>query len=84
MGSASLKYVLPVFTELNYEDMGIGGGMEASRQYQEFVEGKLNEDEIVQLWNDLSIYCALDTSAMVSLVKVLKQHLSSGIENLAT
>ncbi len=73
MGSASLKFVLPALTDLNYEDMGIAGGMEASRQYQAFVEGKLSEEEIVQLWNDLSTYCERDTFAMVALVEVLRR-----------
>jgi hypothetical protein len=73
MGSASLKFVLPALTDLNYKDMGIAGGMEASRQYQAFVEGKLSEEEIVQLWNDLSTYCERDTFAMVALVEVLRR-----------
>ncbi len=32
-GSASIKKVLPAFTDLSYAGMGIGNGMDASSQY---------------------------------------------------
>jgi len=73
-GSASLKNVLPAFTELGYQDMAIGGGSDASSQYQNFVEGKLSDDETDSLWQDLSKYCKLDTHAMVELLKVLNKY----------
>ncbi|GJL85427.1 MAG: hypothetical protein DHS20C02_12020 [Micavibrio sp.] len=73
MGSASIKYVLPAFTDLSYEDMGIANGMEASGQYQAFAEGRLPKPEHETLWNNLSEYCELDTLAMVKLVDVIRE-----------
>ena len=71
-GSASIKRVLPAFTDLDYEGMDIAEGADASRLYQHFVQGKLGEEEIEKMWRDLSEYCLLDTHAMVELVGTLK------------
>ncbi len=71
-GSASIKSVLPAFSALDYAEMDIGGGEEASRQYKHFVEGKIGDNEIEKLWADLRKYCALDTLAMVELIGVLE------------
>ena len=45
-GSASLKNVLPAFTDLNYEDLEIGNGSDAMRLYKTFLEGKLEKKSI--------------------------------------
>ena len=72
-GSASIKSVLPAFTDLNYVEMDIAGGEDASRLYKHFVEGIIDEGEVEKLWSDLSKYCALDTLAMVELIDVLRE-----------
>ena len=71
-GSASIKSVLPAFSALDYAEMDIAGGEEASRQYKHFVEGKIVDKDIEKLWADLRKYCALDTLAMLKLVAVLE------------
>jgi len=72
-GSASIKDVLPSFTKLDYKELEIGGGGEASSRYQAFVEGKLSNEEADSLFENLSKYCSLDTYAMVLLIQKLKE-----------
>ncbi len=71
-GSASIKKVLPAFTNLTYDGMGIGNGQDASQQYAAFMQGKLSPDEQTALWQNLTAYCGLDTLAMKALVDVLR------------
>ena len=70
-GSASIKAVLPAFTDQDYNDLEIGDGLLASRGYQSYLEGKLSADEADALMKNLQKYCKLDTYAMVKLVNVL-------------
>lgn len=70
-GSASIKAVLPAFTDLSYENMDIGNGADASLQYSLFLAGKLSDDEANDLWSHLSTYCHQDTYAMKVLLDVL-------------
>lgn len=71
--SASIKKVLPAFTDLSYGSMAIGNGQDASQKYLDFMQGKLPTDEIEKLWQDLIAYCGLDTLAMKVLLDVLHQ-----------
>lgn len=70
-GSASIKNVLPAFTSLKYDGLGITNGQDASQKYLDFMHGKLSPVEIEKLWHDLSEYCGLDTLAMKALLDVL-------------
>lgn len=70
--SASIKAVLPAFTELSYAEMEIGNGGDASEQYLAFVLEMLSEPETVALFDNLAEYCKLDTLAMVKLMEVLR------------
>ncbi len=72
-GSASIKKVLPAFTELSYEELEIADGSEASEKYLCFHKYGLSEAEQDKLWADLTAYCELDTFAMFKLLKVLKE-----------
>lgn len=67
--SYSIKYALPAFTDLNYEEMEIANGSEAMNVYLNFIQGKLANEE--KLMNDLFNYCKLDTYAMAELLKSL-------------
>ncbi len=75
--SASIKAVLPCFTNLSYEDLEIGHGGEAMLQYGAFMDGKLHEDELSSLWNNLDEYCQQDTYAMKLLLDHMKEITSS-------
>lgn len=72
-GSASLKAVLPAFSALDYEDLEIGGGGEASSRYHAFVAGKISSEEADSLFENLSRYCSLDTYAMTLLIEKLSE-----------
>ena len=69
--SASIKYVLPAFSDLSYQGMNIANGGEAMSKYLTFLEGKQNEKESKQMFADLLKYCGQDTYAMVLLMDVL-------------
>lgn len=75
--SASIKAVLPAFTDLSYDDLEIGHGGEAMRQYGAFMSGDLNESLWPVLWNDLTEYCKQDTYAMAVLLDVLGKKINS-------
>ena len=72
-GSASLKAVLPAFTNLSYDDLEIGNGGDAMRQYATFMEDKLDKSLWNNLWDDLSEYCGRDTYALYVLLGVLEK-----------
>ena len=73
-GSASLKNVLPAFTDLDYEDLEIGNGSDAMRLYKTFLEGKLEKKSINTLWDGLSKYCERDTYALWVLLQIVVKH----------
>lgn len=72
-GSASIKAVLPAFTDLSYDNLGIQAGDAAMQRYLNFVHGLVDAPaEQSQLWQGLRAYCKLDTFAMVKLLSVLE------------
>lgn len=72
--SASIKYVLPAFSDLSYKDMEVHNGGEAMSRYQAFLENRLTAEEEKILFDGLDAYCGQDTYAMVVLMKVLYQY----------
>ena len=76
-GSASIKKVLPAFTDLNYDDLDISGGSDASAQYAAFQAGRIAHEEQDALFTALSEYCKLDTYAMKLLRDVVAEYAGS-------
>ena len=72
--SASIKEVLPAFTNLNYNEMEIANGGEAMEIYFNFIKGKKVDE--AKMINDLLSYCKLDTYAMVELIRVLRYNIN--------
>lgn len=73
-GSASIKKVLPAFVpELRYDDLAIGGGDTASRQYLKCLKNMVTEDGKQTIYADLKRYCAMDTWAEVRLIERLRE-----------
>ncbi|BBO75825.1 hypothetical protein DSCW_32420 [Desulfosarcina widdelii] len=73
-GSASIKKVLPAFVpELRYDDLAIGDGDTASRQYLKCIKNMVTEDEKQTIYADLKRYCAMDTWAEVRLIERLRE-----------
>jgi hypothetical protein len=74
-GSASLKAVLPVFIpefENAYEELTISGGTQALLTWGEIYKGKIPEDQLPQVKQDMLDYCELDTLAMVKIWEKLQ------------
>ncbi len=69
--SASIKYVLPAFSNLSYSGMEISNGGQAMLRYLDFMMGKLSLEEEKILFNGLEKYCTQDTYAMVVLMAEL-------------
>lgn len=73
-GSASIKAVLPVLTDLRY-DGEIADGATASNEYLRVTFGDADDEERNRVRSALEQYCGLDTMAMVKIVERIT-HLS--------
>ncbi|MFA5839308.1 MAG: DUF2779 domain-containing protein [Candidatus Margulisiibacteriota bacterium] len=73
-GSASIKHVLPVVSDLSYKDMLIGNGGLASAEFYRvtFGEGILEADR-QQVRDALLRYCEQDTYAMIVIYDFLQK-----------
>jgi hypothetical protein len=69
-GSASIKKVLPVLTDLRY-DGEIADGTTASNEYLRVTFGNATEEDRLRVRRNLEEYCGLDTMAMVRIVERL-------------
>lgn len=69
-GSFSIKKVLPCFSNLSYDKLDIGNGMEALITYANFPN--MEEDEYNKKYNALIEYCKQDTWAMVEILQGLR------------
>lgn len=65
-GSFSIKALLPIFTNLNYDDLEISNGQETVLQYSKL--DQLNEENKEKVIKHMIDYCKLDTWAMVELL----------------
>ena len=72
-GNCSLKAVLPALTDFNYDELAIGDGMHAARQYQQAVYGNVAVKERAMIFKNLLEYCKLDTMAMVEILRRLEK-----------
>lgn len=70
-GSYSIKHVLPIFSNLSYENMPVSNGIDAMIAYNKF--DQLNKKEYEKLYNDLINYCKQDTWAMVEILDALRK-----------
>ena len=70
-GSSSLKAVLPALTDITYEGMPVGNGMEAMEVIEKILIWKVTEKEI----KDCLTYCEQDTWAMVAIYRKLLEAL---------
>jgi len=76
-GSTSIKYVLPVLTDLKYDNLDIGNGMLASLEYERITFGNVEKGERLKIRKALEKYCEMDTWAEVEIVKNLGKILKS-------
>ena len=72
-GSASIKYVLPVLTDMSYSEMDIGSGSIASAEFYKSTYEECSEEKKEKVRKDLLKYCEMDTLAEVMIVDKLKE-----------
>ena len=70
-GSFSIKKVLPIFSDLTYQNMEVGNGMEAVYTYAGYNE--FDTETLHQKQNALIEYCKQDTWAMVEILRELRK-----------
>tara|TARA_Y100000296_G_C5171034_1_gene257285 strand:+ start:869 stop:2353 length:1485 start_codon:yes stop_codon:yes gene_type:complete len=75
-GSTSLKYVLPVLSDLSYDEMDIKNGALASLEYERVTYKNVGEKERLKVREALEEYCEMDTMAEVEIVNGLKEVLN--------
>jgi len=75
-GSTSIKYVLPVLTDLKYDDLDIRNGILASLEYERVTYGSnVSDEDRLKVMEALERYCELDTLAEVEIVRSLGKEL---------
>jgi len=71
-GSCSIKYVLPVMSDLSYKDLEhVKKGDEASYQWERVTFNEVPEEEKQKIRDALEKYCCLDTLAEVKILDKL-------------
>lgn len=70
-GSSSIKRVLPVLTEVGYEDLAIRKGDQAAELLRRLALKELPPETIAPTLRDLLAYCERDTLAMVKVMEVV-------------
>ena len=71
-GSVSIKYVLPLLSDLKYDDLEIRKGDVASCEFERVTYGNVPDEERQRIRQALEKYCELDTLAEVEIVKGLR------------
>ncbi|MEI6425887.1 MAG: DUF2779 domain-containing protein [Candidatus Absconditabacteria bacterium] len=73
LGSASIKKVLPVLTDISYDDLDVGNGGVAMNLLYEIQQGNIKGSDLDQSIKNLLTYCEQDTRAMVRIWEVVKE-----------
>lgn len=69
--STSIKKVLPCLSSINYDELNINNGSDAS--YKFYISHYLNEGNKQEIRKDLLEYCKLDTLAEIEIINELKK-----------
>ena len=73
-GSASIKAVLPVMSDLSYSKLKINNGIDASLEYERVTfDENVSEEERLKVREALERYCELDTMAEVKIVERMRE-----------
>ncbi|MFP4114940.1 MAG: DUF2779 domain-containing protein [Spirochaetota bacterium] len=72
-GKVSLKAVLPVLADRDYSGERVQDGYTANLVYRYLSEQHVTGEERKRLMSDLMSYCAMDTMAMVHIVRELRR-----------
>jgi len=74
-GSVSIKYVLPLLSDLKYDELEIRKGDVASYEFERVTYGNVSDEERQRVRQALEKYCKLDTLAEVEIVNGLRNSL---------
>lgn len=78
-GSASIKKVLPMMSDLSYDELEISNGSLASIEYERVTFGKeVDDKERSRIRKELEKYCEQDTLAEVLILEKLWEILAKG------
>ena len=72
-GSTSIKKVLPIITELSYDDLEVSNGTDAMGAFVEMIETR-DEIKKANIRNEMLRYCERDTLAMVKIFETIKEY----------
>ena len=72
-GSVSIKYVLPLLSDLSYDELEIRKGDVASFEFARVTYGNVSDEERLKVRRALEKYCKLDALAEVEIVKGLRE-----------
>jgi len=73
-GSASIKKVLPVLTDISYENMNVANGWIATDLLRQIAQWEISKEEAKKGTIDLLEYCKQDTWAMVRIWEEVKKN----------
>lgn len=76
-GSASIKKVLPVLTDISYDDLEVANGWVATQLLQQIALGTIDKNDYESVRQNLLSYCEQDTRAMVRIWEVVKEKVSA-------
>jgi hypothetical protein len=82
-GSASLKNVLPAWTNVSYDHLNMKDGAQALATYLDFLNSNDDPADYAQIWDDLRKYCKQDTYAMVALIETMTA-IKEGVVSIPT
>ena len=72
-GSASLKAVLPALTSRSYQELQIGDGEVASREFMRITFSRVGRRERRRVRKALEEYCAQDTRGLIDILQALER-----------
>ena len=73
-GKTSIKYVLPAIVQENdYENLEIKNGAVAMTRYRQAISGEVDQSTAKKTFEDLLVYCGVDTMSMVKVFNALKK-----------
>ncbi len=75
-GKASLKEILPAFSETTHTGLSIRAGQDANYQYLRLLKKQVTLEEKNRVLEDLVAYCKMDTYGLLILYKMIKEKLN--------
>lgn len=73
-GSTSIKKVLPVITDLSYDDLEVSNGTDAMSAFIEMIDIK-DDIKKIEIRKNMLKYCERDTMAMVKIFEKIKEYI---------